>query len=111
MNLDDYSLETVYRLWQAYCQDMVNTEKHQPTKDMIEFGDALGEYLFSRQPTMPELKREIKKYFEKHHGEIVYADELAPILGVSDIGKVMKALNELDREGKIRKEHSYGNEM
>ena len=72
--------------------------------------EATLEILVAKEPTVETVelreltdhraREEIRAYFEKHHGEILFADEVAEALSI-DVEQSIRLCEVLRREGKI----------
>ena len=70
-------------------------------KGMFE-GLGTAEPVFElRQVSHEDAKREIKQYFQAHHGKSIDAADLQEALGI-DIQMVIQICQDLEREGQIK---------
>jgi hypothetical protein len=76
----------------------------QETAEMKAMFEGLGtaEPVFElREVSYEDAKREIKQYFEAHHGESIDAGDLQEALGI-DIQMVIQICQDLERDGQIK---------
>lgn len=70
-------------------------------KAMLEGQDTAEPVFELREVSYEDAKREIKQYFEAHHGENIDAADLQEVLGI-DIQMAIQICQDLDRDGQIK---------
>lgn len=95
----DVSMEADVRSLQKEVQFL--KQEIAKMKAMIE-GQDTGEPTFElRDVSYEDAKREIKQYFESHHGENIDAADVQEVLRI-DIQMAIQICQELEREGQIK---------